>query len=164
MFLSYKNKISSHYYQNYNIFVVVYVIKLVTIMETFGKKLTELRKQKGLSQEQLACDLNISQSSISNYEAGVTNPDTEILKRISDYFQIPISNLFSDESLSFYTNENNGGNSGYMINSTLNVMSEKLIELYERIIREKDAQITSLERNLPEKQDSHCRNCNSILT
>ena len=30
-------------------------------METFGKKLLELRRQKGLSQEQLACDLNLSQ-------------------------------------------------------------------------------------------------------
>jgi transcriptional regulator with XRE-family HTH domain len=29
-------------------------------MENFGKKLAELRKQKGLSQEQLACDLRIS--------------------------------------------------------------------------------------------------------
>jgi transcriptional regulator with XRE-family HTH domain len=29
-------------------------------METFGKKLLDLRRQKGLSQEQLACDLNLS--------------------------------------------------------------------------------------------------------
>ena len=48
-------------------------------METFGKKLSELRKQKGLSQEELAIDLNISQSSISNYESGATNPDTYVL-------------------------------------------------------------------------------------
>ena len=122
-------------------------------MELFGKKLSDLRKQKGLSQEQLACDLNISQSSISNYESGATNPDTDILKRISDYFQVPISYLFSDEKISFYTNDNSVGNTGYMVNSTLNIMSEKLIELYERIIQEKDAKIASLERKLSEKQD-----------
>lgn len=120
-------------------------------MELFGKKLSDLRKQKGLSQEQLACDLNISQSSISNYESGATNPDTDILKRISDYFQVPISYLFSDEKLNFHTNDNNIGNTGYMINSTLNVVSEKLIELYERIIQEKDAKIASLEKKLLEK-------------
>ena len=120
-------------------------------MELFGRKLSELRKQKGLSQEQLACDLNISQSSISNYETGSTSPDSEILKRISDYFQIPISYLFSDDKLNFYTNENNGGNSGYMINSTLNTVSEKLIELYERIIREKEETIALLEKKLLEK-------------
>ena len=120
-------------------------------MESFGRKLSELRKQKGLSQEQLAYDLNISQSSISNYELGSTNPDSEILKRISDYFQIPISYLFSDDNLNFYTNENKSGNSGYMINSTLNIVSEKLIELYERIIRDKNEQIALLERRLLEK-------------
>jgi len=123
-------------------------------MELFSKKLSDLRKQKGLSQEQLAHELNISQSSISNYEAGVTNPDIDVLKRISDYFQIPISYLFSDEKLGFYTQENDGGNSGYVINSTLNVVSEKLIELYERIIQEKDAKIASLEEKLLEKQES----------
>jgi len=133
-------------------------------MGAFGKKLSDLRKQKGLSQEQLAYDLAISQSSVSNYEAGVTNPDVEILKRISDYFQVPISCLFSDEKVNFQTNENHGGNSGYMINSTLNIMSEKLIELYERTIRDKDEQIAALERKLLEKQDSHCQSCNSILT
>ena len=140
-----------NYYQKYNIFAVNYYINLVTIMEIFAKKLSELRKQKGISQEQLACDLNISQSSVSNYESGMTKPDSEILKRISDYFQIPISYFFSDDNLNFYTNENNGGNSGYMVNSTLNVMSEKLIELYERIIQEKDLKIASLETKLLEK-------------
>ena len=117
-------------------------------MELFGKKLSELRKQKGLSQEQLAYDLNISQSSISNYESGSSNPDLEIAKRISEYFHVPVSYLFSDDKLNFHTNENNGGNSGYMINSTLNVVSGKLIELYERIIREKDEQIESLKEKL----------------
>ena len=98
----------------------------------------------------MACDLNISQSSISNYESGSTSPDSEILKRISDYFQIPISYLFSDDKLNFYNN-NNSGNSGYMINSTLNIVSEKLIELYERVIREKNEQIAVLEKKLLEK-------------
>ena len=121
-------------------------------MESFGKKLSELRKQKGLSQEQLACDLDISQSSVSNYELGSTNPDLDVVKRISDYFQVPISYLFSDDKLNFHTNENNGGNSGYMINSTLSTVSEKLIELYDHIIREKDEQIASL-KELIAKQE-----------
>jgi transcriptional regulator with XRE-family HTH domain len=105
------------------------------IMETFGKKLIELRKQKGMSQEQLAYDLNISQSSVSNYESGTTNPDMETLKMIADYFQVPITYFFSDEKIVFQSNENHGGNIGYMINSTFNYMSEKLIELYESKIK-----------------------------
>jgi len=100
-------------------------------METFGKKLSELRKQKGLSQEQLATDLNISQSSVSNYESGMTKPDTDILQKIAEYFKVPVTYFFSDENTIFYTNENNGGNIGNFNNSTFNVLSEKLIELYE---------------------------------
>jgi transcriptional regulator with XRE-family HTH domain len=117
------------------------------LMETFGKKLLELRRQKGLSQEQLAIDLNLSQSSISNYEAGTTSPDMEILKKIADYFKVPITYFFSDETNNFYTNENHGGNSGYMINSTFNALSEKLIELYELRIKDLEAEIRRLKDN-----------------
>lgn len=113
-------------------------------METFGKKLSELRKQKGLSQEQLATDLNISQSSISNYESGMTKPDTDILQKIAEYFKVPIAYFFSDEKNIFYTNENNGGNIGNFTNSTFNVISEKLIELYEKRIEDLEKEIQSL--------------------
>ena len=113
-------------------------------MEAFGKKLTELRKQKGLSQEQLATDLNISQSSVSNYESGTTNPDTDILQKIAEYFKVPVAYFFSDEKTIFYTNENNGGNIGNFNNYTFNVISEKLIELYERRIKELENEIERL--------------------
>ncbi|MDR0547362.1 MAG: helix-turn-helix domain-containing protein [Dysgonamonadaceae bacterium] len=113
-------------------------------MEVFGKKLLDLRRQKGLSQEQLAFDLNLSQSSISNYEAGTTSPDMEILSKIADYFKVPVTYFFADEKNVFHTNENHGGNIGYMINSTFNAMSEKLIELYERRIKDLEEEINRL--------------------
>ena len=113
-------------------------------METFGKKLSELRKQKGLSQEQLATDLNISQSSISNYESGATTPDAYILQKVAEYFKVPVTYFFSDEKTIFYANENNGGNIGVFTNSTFNMMSEKLIELYERRIKDLEEKIESL--------------------
>jgi transcriptional regulator with XRE-family HTH domain len=50
---------------------------------SIGKKLLELRKQKGVSQEELAMDLDISQSTISNYELDVTSPDIETLNKFS---------------------------------------------------------------------------------
>ena len=117
-------------------------------MEGFGKKLVDLRKQKGISQEQLAIDLNISQSSISNYELGVTKPDVDILKKICDYFNVPIAYMFSDEKLIFHTVENHGGNSGYMINSTLNIYADKLIELYELRLKEKEELISFLKKEI----------------
>ncbi|MDR0207417.1 MAG: helix-turn-helix domain-containing protein [Bacteroidales bacterium] len=117
-------------------------------MENFGKKLVDLRKQRGISQEQLAIDLHVSQSTISNYELGVTKPDTDILKKICDYFNIPITYMFSDEKIIFHTVENHSGNSGYMINSTLNTYTDKLIELYELRLREKEELITFFRKEI----------------
>lgn len=109
---------------------------------SFGKKLLELRKQKGLSQEDLALDLNLSQSSISNYESGHTNPDIVVLEKISQYFSVPIQELLTDENLVFYNHQNSGGQNGcfYVVNN----LPEKLIEQYEETIKSLKEQIAVL--------------------
>ena len=43
---------------------------------TFGEKLLQLRKEHGLSQEELAEQLNVSRQAISRWEAGSSLPDT----------------------------------------------------------------------------------------
>jgi len=94
-------------------------------------------------------DLNISQSSISNYESGATKPDTDVLQKIAEYFNIPIAYFFSDEKTIFYTNENNSGNIGNFINSTFNTISEKVIELYEWKIKALEEKL----QHLKDKKD-----------
>ena len=114
---------------------------------SIAKRLLNLRKQKGLTQEELACDLNISQSSISNYELGLTKPDIEILNRFAEYFHIPLHNLLSDEQYTLYNYENTGGNNG-----CINVFfHEKLIEQYEIRLKEKDEEIALLKSLLEKK-------------
>lgn len=107
---------------------------------SFGSKLLELRKQKGLSQEDLALDLGISQSSVSNYEAGTTKPDISILEKVSAYFSVPVSDLLSDEQTIFYNHQNSGGQNGYVVNQ----FPEKLIEQYEETIKALKEQIEVL--------------------
>jgi hypothetical protein len=68
----------------------------------------------------------------------------EILIKIADYFKVPVTYFFSDEKNIFHTKENHGGNSGYMINSTFNSISEKLIELYELRIKDLENEINRL--------------------
>jgi transcriptional regulator with XRE-family HTH domain len=109
----------------------------------FGKKLQELRKQKSLSQEDLAIDLDISQSSISNYEAGITYPDIMILEKVSKYFNVPVQELMPDEHLSIYNHQNSGGHNGYY-NYFVNNLPEKLIEQYEETIKSLKEQIEAL--------------------
>ena len=109
---------------------------------SFGKKLLELRKQKGLSQEDLALDLNVSQSSISNYEAELTTPDISFLEKTSQYFSVPMQELLTDEKLVFYNHQNSGGQNGclYVVNN----LPEKLIEQYEETIQSLKEQIAVL--------------------
>lgn len=60
---------------------------------TLGEKLFELRKKRGLSQEQLAEHLNVSRQSISKWEGNVTYPESEKLIALSDYFGVSLDYL-----------------------------------------------------------------------
>ena len=59
----------------------------------FNHKLYELRKQKGLSQEELANKLNVSRQTVSKWELGDSTPDMEKLIGLSDLFDISLDEL-----------------------------------------------------------------------
>ncbi len=63
----------------------------------FNNKLYHLRKQKGLSQEELANCLNVSRQTISKWEVGDSTPDMEKLIAISDLFEISLDELVMDK-------------------------------------------------------------------
>lgn len=54
----------------------------------YGERLRELRCEKGLTQKQLAEELNISQKSLSKYERESLDLSTELIVRICRYFQV----------------------------------------------------------------------------
>lgn len=58
-----------------------------------GEKIAEQRKKLGLSQEELAEKLNISQKSISKYELGDRKPQYKVLVRIAEYFGVTVDYL-----------------------------------------------------------------------
>lgn len=64
----------------------------------FNNKLYELRKQKGLSQEELANRLNVSRQTVSKWEVGDSTPDMEKLVAMSDLFGISLDELVLDKS------------------------------------------------------------------
>ncbi len=65
----------------------------------FHKKLQELRKNKGLTQEELAEALFVSRTAISKWESGRGYPSIDSLKEISKYFSVSIDELLSGEKL-----------------------------------------------------------------
>ena len=62
-----------------------------------GKKLAQLRKQRNLSQEQLAKKINVSLSSVAMYETNKRQPDDETKKAISQLFGVSIDYLLDNE-------------------------------------------------------------------
>ena len=65
----------------------------------FHKKLQELRKQKGLTQEELAQALFVSRTAISKWESGRGYPNIDSLKAIAKFFGITIDELLSGDEL-----------------------------------------------------------------
>ncbi len=65
----------------------------------FCKKLQQLRKQKELTQEQLAEELFVSRTAISKWESGKGYPNIDSLKSISKLFSVSIDDLLSSEEL-----------------------------------------------------------------
>lgn len=65
----------------------------------FCEKLQELRKRKGLTQEELAQELYVSRTAVSKWESGRGLPGIESLKAIASFFSVSIDDLLSGEEL-----------------------------------------------------------------
>ena len=62
-----------------------------------GGFLKELRKEKGVTQEQLAEQFNVSNRTISRWENGNNMPDLDILIEISDYYEVDLREILNGE-------------------------------------------------------------------
>ncbi|MEA4988112.1 MAG: RstR family transcriptional repressor [Anaerovorax sp.] len=71
----------------------------------FGKGLKELRKEKKLTQAQVAEHLDVSVSTYTKYETGVNEPDITMIKKIAKFFNVSIDYLLG-ESTYLDTTEN----------------------------------------------------------
>ena len=62
--------------------------------------LRQIRKQKKLNQLKVALDLNISREALSHYENGKRSPDVQMLRRLSEYFNVSIDFLINGREFS----------------------------------------------------------------
>lgn len=76
----------------------------------FHEKLQELRKNRGLTQEELAEALYVSRTAVSKWESGRGYPSIDSLKEISKYFSVTIDELLSSERLLFIAEKENKSN------------------------------------------------------
>ena len=59
------------------------------------KGLKKIRKAKDLNQLKVAMDLNISREALSHYENGKRQPSIEMLRKLSEYFNVSIDYLIN---------------------------------------------------------------------
>ena len=76
----------------------------------FHEKLQELRKGRGLTQEELAEALYVSRTAISKWESGRGYPSIDSLKEISGYFSVTIDTLLSSDKLLSIAEKENKSN------------------------------------------------------
>ncbi len=72
----------------------------------FNEKLIELRKAKGLSQDELGDKLRVSRQTISKWETGQSYPDFQRLVLLSDYFGMTLDTLVKDVEVQDVRNKN----------------------------------------------------------
>lgn len=70
-----------------------------------GEFLREFRKEKGLTQEQLAEQFNISRRSVSRWETGSNLPDLDILIEMADYYGVELKEILNGKRKSEKMNE-----------------------------------------------------------
>ena len=85
--------------------------------------LKTLRKNKGLSQEELSVKLNVVRQTISKWEQGLSVPDAEMLISISEVFETPVSEILGENIEEKEQND-------------IKVISEKLEVINEQLSKE----------------------------
>ena len=88
-----------------------------------GKFILNCRKEKGLTQEQLAEKLGVTSKSISRWENGNTMPDYSLLKDLCNELDINVNELLSGEKIK--------------VNDYMNKSEENLIKLRKQIDKRK---------------------------
>ena len=79
----------------------------------FGETLTALRKTRGLSQEQLAEELDLTRQTISKWERAESSPDISVLVEIADLFGVTLDALVRGQDVEQSSVERKGKESKY---------------------------------------------------
>jgi len=111
-------------------------------VSSIGQKIRKIRELKGIKQEVMAEQLDISQQSYSNIESDKTDIAFSKIEKIAEIFQMrPEDIVCFDEKVIFNNFASNQANQAYIIN----VVSEKERELYEKTIQLLEDKIKYLE-------------------
>lgn len=104
------------------------------LLSLFGKRVRELRKNQGLSQERLADMAGIDTTFIGSIERGDANPSLKIIEKISEAFNVNIADLFP-----FVTGKKESGEKDKIRKELINLLyecDEGTLKLLSSVFRE----------------------------
>lgn len=96
----------------------------------FNEKLQSLRKQKGLTQEELAAALYVSRTAISKWESGRGYPSIDSLKLIAAFFAVTVDALLSGEELLTVAEENVRESESHLCDLVFGLLDISIIMLF----------------------------------
>lgn len=67
-------------------------------MSNIGKTINKYRREKGMTQDQLAERLHVTRQAISNWETGKTQPDVETLEQLAECLEVTVEMLIYGKS------------------------------------------------------------------
>ena len=134
-------------------------------LQKIGACLRELRKEKGLTQEQLASHFNVSVKTVSRWENGVHMPDIELLLVLADFYEVDLRALLRGERVS----EKTALNTKETVQETAEYNKAKT-SMRKRIVRELSYyrtvlkwKIDSLRLNIRHALRTMCRSMKTYL-
>lgn len=115
-----------------------------------GNKIKGLRVEKGITTSIMAEKLGISEPTYRRYEADKSFPDIMMIDKIAKVLEKSFMDLLPNECLIQNNNDQKGGLAVTQNLGTINNLSEKLIEQFEKRIVEKDDSIKELKEIIVE--------------
>ena len=105
----------------------------------FSLRLKELRESHNLSQQSFANIINVSQSTVGMWESGKRTPDSEMLAKIADYFDVSVDYLIGRSS-EYSVNDELKGVDFALYNETkeLNDSQKKDVLKFVQFLKNKD--------------------------
>jgi transcriptional regulator with XRE-family HTH domain len=108
-----------------------------------GKNIRSIRELKNYKQDYMADQLGITQRAYSKIENDEVAINVDKLYDIANILQVQVSELLPDQGKQVFNNFGNNKENGLVVN---NYQTEK--ELYEKLLTQKDALISQLEKHI----------------
>lgn len=96
-------------------------ISTEVVAMNIGNNIAALRKQKGITQEELANELGVSAQAVSKWENNSSCPDVSLLTNIADYFGVTVDTLLRSNEQDIVSEVNDDSNHAYETNNKTDI-------------------------------------------